>query len=325
MGARQFGAVLAVVVCLTTAVGGPGAAAATPSQTAMPDVTADTIILDVQVHENGTATWAVAYRTRLDDAETAAAFESLRDDVENNSTEYTDQFTGRMGSTIASAERVTGRNMSGENYTVDAEIRQFPQRYGVITYSFQWHQFAVVSDDRLRIGDAIAGLPLDEKTRLLISWPQEYEATTIRPPPDEDRNGTAVWIGEMTFAREEPRIVVAPPATGPRIPWPAVAATVGAVGALGAALAGGWWLYRREDDASEPEEDMPEELLSNEERVIRLLERRGGRVKQKAIVEELGWTEAKTSQVVGSLREQGKIESFRLGRENVLALPQEEI
>jgi uncharacterized membrane protein len=324
MGARQFGAFLAVVVCLTTAVGGPGAAAES-SQTAAPDVTADTIILDVQVHENGTATWAVAYRTRLDDAETTAAFESLRDDIRNNSTEYTDQFTEWMASTIASAERATGRNMTGENYTVDAEIRQFPQRYGVVTYSFQWHRFADASGDRLRIGDAIAGLPLDEKTRLLISWPEEYEATTIRPPPDEDRNGTAVWIGEMTFAREEPRIVAAPPATGPQVPWTMLAITLGAAGLLGAALAGGWWLYRRDEEPTEPDEEMPEELLSNEERVMRLLEQRGGRVKQKAIVEELGWTEAKTSQVVGSLREQGKIESFRLGRENVLALPQEEL
>ncbi|WP_135806639.1 helix-turn-helix transcriptional regulator [Halorussus marinus] len=323
MGARQFGAVLAVVVCLTAAVGGPGVTAAA-SQTATPDVTADTIILDVQVHENGTATWAVAYRTRLDDGETAAAFESLRDDVENNSTEYTDQFTDRMASTIASAERATGRNMTGENYTVDAEIRQFPQRYGVVTYSFQWHQFADTAGDRLRIGDAIGGLPLDDKTRLLISWPQSYEATAIRPPPDEERNGTAVWIGELTFGRDEPRIVVAPPATGPQVPWRAVGAAVGALGVLGAAVAGGWWLYRREE-VGDPDDDMPEELLSNEERVLRLLERRGGRVKQKAIVEELGWTEAKTSQVVGSLREQGKIESFRLGRENVLALPQEEL
>jgi hypothetical protein len=67
----------------------------------------------------------------------------------------------------------------------------------------------------------------------------------------------------------------------------------------------------------------PEGLLSNEERVLRLLEGNGGRMKQQQVVTELDWTDAKTSQVVGSLREDEKIEVFRIGRENVLALPGE--
>jgi hypothetical protein len=67
----------------------------------------------------------------------------------------------------------------------------------------------------------------------------------------------------------------------------------------------------------------PEELLSNEERVLRLLEGNGGRMKQQQVVTELDWTDAKTSQVVGSLREDEEIEVFRIGRENVLALPGE--
>ena len=66
------------------------------------------------------------------------------------------------------------------------------------------------------------------------------------------------------------------------------------------------------------------DLLSNEEQVLRLLTERGGRVKQQTIVQELGWTDAKTSKVVGRLREQGALESFRLGRENVLTLPDDD-
>lgn len=63
------------------------------------------------------------------------------------------------------------------------------------------------------------------------------------------------------------------------------------------------------------------ELLSNEEQVLRLLEREGGRMKQKRVAEELDWTAAKTSQVVTGLRDDGDLEGFRLGRENVLSLP----
>ncbi|MFB6228715.1 MAG: helix-turn-helix transcriptional regulator [Halobacteriales archaeon] len=69
--------------------------------------------------------------------------------------------------------------------------------------------------------------------------------------------------------------------------------------------------------------DPPEELLSNEERVLRLLGDNGGRMKQQQVVQELDWTDAKTSQVVGNLREDGEVDVFRIGRENVLALPDE--
>ncbi|ARS89735.1 helix-turn-helix transcriptional regulator [Natrarchaeobaculum aegyptiacum] len=68
----------------------------------------------------------------------------------------------------------------------------------------------------------------------------------------------------------------------------------------------------------------PPELLSNEERVMRLLEQRGGRIKQQEVVTQLDWTEAKTSQVVTSLREDDEIEVFRVGRENVLSLPEDD-
>jgi len=73
------------------------------------------------------------------------------------------------------------------------------------------------------------------------------------------------------------------------------------------------------------EEGPAPELLSNEEQVLRLLNENGGRMKQKAVAEELDWTAAKTSQVVGDLREEGELESFRLGRENVLTLPDVDI
>ncbi|MFB6253868.1 MAG: helix-turn-helix transcriptional regulator, partial [Halobacteriaceae archaeon] len=42
------------------------------------------------------------------------------------------------------------------------------------------------------------------------------------------------------------------------------------------------------------------------------------------IVDQLDWTEAKTSQVVNDMKEQNEIEVFRIGRENILRLPEEE-
>ncbi|SEV98662.1 helix-turn-helix transcriptional regulator [Halobacterium jilantaiense] len=125
-----------------------------------------------------------------------------------------------------------------------------------------------------------------------------------------------------------------------------VPAAVGAVVAV-LVVGGGGWLYlqkRGPDDdpggavdadtggggpgasgadgsGDETDDGPPSELLSNEERVEQFLESEGGRAKQQAVVEVLDWTEAKTSQVVNEMQDEGTIEKFRIGRENVLKLP----
>lgn len=78
-----------------------------------------------------------------------------------------------------------------------------------------------------------------------------------------------------------------------------------------------------QEDADQIEID--QELLSNEEQVLKLLEAREGRLKQQEVVTELGWTEAKTSQVISGMREDGSIDTFRLGRENVVTLPDQDL
>ena len=82
---------------------------------------------------------------------------------------------------------------------------------------------------------------------------------------------------------------------------------------------------KEDEAATDPADTPPEDLLSNEERVLQLLQKNGGRVKQKQVAEQLDWTAAKTSQVVGGLRDDDEVDSFRLGRENVLTLPDVDI
>jgi hypothetical protein len=78
--------------------------------------------------------------------------------------------------------------------------------------------------------------------------------------------------------------------------------------------------------AVDGDDDPPwaDELLSNEEQVLALVEHEGGRMKQQEVAGTLEWTDAKTSQVVRKMRDEGDLDAFRLGRENVLVLPDEE-
>ena len=82
-------------------------------------------------------------------------------------------------------------------------------------------------------------------------------------------------------------------------------------------------------DDSEPEDETEDgidpELLSDEERVERLLERNGGRMKQANIVKETGWSNAKVSQLLSSMAEEDRINKLRIGRENLITLPDEDV
>jgi uncharacterized membrane protein len=66
-----------------------------------------------------------------------------------------------------------------------------------------------------------------------------------------------------------------------------------------------------------------EPLLADEDRVERLLAERGGRMRQQAIGEELDWSRSKTSRVLGRMAEADQVRKLQLGRENVIALPDE--
>jgi hypothetical protein len=63
-----------------------------------------------------------------------------------------------------------------------------------------------------------------------------------------------------------------------------------------------------------------EELLTDEDRVLRMLDANGGRMKQVNIVDETGWSKSKVSMLLSDMEEEGLISKLRVGRENVISL-----
>ena len=302
------------------------------------EIDPDTVVLNVRVDAGGTAEWRIENRYALTDENRTAAFADLAADITANESVYLDRFTDRLESTIAVAADTTDREMRLNNASVSADIRSLPQQeFGVVEYRFRWTNFAAVDGDRLLVGDALPGFFLDERTRLAVAFPDGYTLDTVDPEPDDRQDGTVTWIGPTEFGPDGPT-AVAVAGDGSAVPLAFVAVGLAAVAVLaGAAL----YVRRRSTDADPSRGAMtttdgpktseigteatpPDELLSNEEQVLRLVEENGGRIKQQTVVEELGWTDAKTSQVVRELRETDRLESFRLGRENVLRLPEED-
>ena len=406
---RRVCALLLTILCVSAVLGGSvGTVAADESppmgaaQLGDAGIEPDGVLLRVDVQADGDARWTIQYRIRLNDDNTTAAFESLREDIDTNESAYTETFRQRMAATAQSAENVTGRSMGVENVSVQTSRQQLPQEYGVVTYGFEWVGFAEVADGELRAGDALAGLFLDRQTTLVISWPDGYGVTAVDPSPDERRDAAVVWVGPTDFGPNQPSVTAAEGASGGSSGGggdrsdsnggigvgTSVLALLGIVAlvvvrrrrsgdsaATESGSAGGDTTTAGSTDdapdtteteatdsgaaqstpseasagaaASADDEDAPasddgdaddgdgvteagddadgvpwdDELLSNEERVAVLLEHNDGRMKQQDIASELEWSDAKTSQVIGKMRDEEDVETFRLGRENVVSLP----
>lgn len=187
----------------------------------------------------------------------------------------------------------------------------------------------------------------DEETPTSVQWSGPEEFVTEQPrlvlEPAES-TGTSDGPAETTAVSGGESSVVLPALVGALVAILVVGAAGwlyvrregggdGAVETTDAGDAGGGAATDVDESAGEAgatagaatETEPPEELLSNEERVKRFLREQGGRAKQQDVVEAMGWTEAKTSQVVKDMRESDELESFRIGRENVLKLPDADI
>jgi hypothetical protein len=320
---------------------------------------ADQIHTDVFIAENGSALVTVDYQFRLSDGNRSAdEWEALQANISNDTDWYVAEERRGWNETLSKGENETGREMSISNVSIATETDSAPEEIGHAIVTFEWSGFALVELNRIEAGAALSGFTLSDGTTLQLRWPEEYTVyedegePQIDPSPTNPPDGAVTWNGEETeFTDEQPRVVLienggaaaesSPSEDGPAMPWAIVALALTLLAIVGAA---GWVIgrnrtgdagtdadpgtVRRTDGSVEPESNAsggpPPELLSNEERVLRLLEKRGGRIKQQEVVSELEWTEAKTSQVVGELREDDEIDVFRIGRENVLALPDEE-
>ncbi len=336
-----------VVVALLLVCALSGTAVAQES----PNVAAATTTFDVDLQPDGDADWTVRTTIPLDTDEERAGFRSYAEEFEDGETAASPGIAF-FESAAAAASTAADREMSitavDRNYTVGNDS-------GTLVLRFQWTNFLDPTGDGYELGDAL----LTEDGTWLRSLEPGQEIRIRTPPGYEiqrsiearQENDSLVVTGPESFDSEEFSVTYAAedsPGQSPEDPDEGVdlvaAALLGLLFLVVLVLA--VWRWRggepigavdRDEpsppaDAPEPETSEPEpegnggvdpELLSDEERVETLLEANGGRMRQADIVAETDWSDAKVSQLLSRMADEGRVEKLRLGRENVISLPEE--
>ncbi|MHC3438108.1 helix-turn-helix transcriptional regulator [Natrialbaceae archaeon A-gly3] len=200
---------------------------------------------------------------------------------------------------------------------------------------------------------------LSDGQRLIIEPPENHG---FEDPPVGTQNGALVWDGPYVFAEGELEVTflegastIGSPGLSTVLVGIVILVLVILVGGGGYVLATKYPPARilgtddkesteleydhsvgssaeadrtHEDEPEDPydveplTEEVDIDLLSDEERVHHLLRKNGGRVKQATIVEETGWSNAKVSQLLSKMDDNGEIEKLRIGRENLITLPE---
>lgn len=322
-------------------------------RTVAPAESYDAVDIRIDVAPDGSAVWQVEYRYDLPSDAAVRGFERTQENITNPPGAFITQFEENV---VAEAESRTGRSMRLENGQVRTDL-DVTAREGIVVYQFRWTNFAASpSEEEVVAGDAIAGYDLGPDESLMIEWPDRLERATVSPDSDFDQPNAIRWAGPVKFRTEDPTVVLQVASGGPG--GPPVLLAVLAVGIVVLVVAGWYGRARWQgeqrgtdagqsqaeagtgqpqaaSDAGQPQAEAstaqqegdsdqpPPDLLSDEERVLRLLEEHGGRMKQQDLIDAVDWSRTKASDVVNEMHRNDQIELFRLGRENVLALPGE--
>ena len=307
----------------------------------------------INLQTDRSAEWVVTVEYELETESHREAFESIAAEFEAGSAPEGGLSVDLYENMAGFASQETDREMEITNVERTSSI---DDDTGRLTLSFTWSEFLereeVDDEERLIFNDALDSpddgtwlASLGEHQELRITTPGGYAITSANVPFSDN---TVTIEGPHTFDRDDHVRIILERSSFAGVAWELLAAAA----VVAAAIIGGAFLLRRRDAESteataageptpqpsteptetetppepegpetpaEPTEDLS--LLADDERVLRLLEANGGRMRQAEIVSETKWSDAKVSQLLSSMADDDRITKLRIGRENLISLP----
>ncbi|EMA61511.1 DUF7345 domain-containing protein [Halorubrum lipolyticum] len=214
--AGSIAALLVVACCLAAvALVAPAGAqsAAVPQTDDQP--APDNTITRIDLATDGSATWEITLRTRLENDSDAAEYERFQERFRANTSRYLNPFAERMSGAVAAANESSDREMRATDFEAETGIQEVPRRWGVVSFRFTWTGFAAVEGDAVVVGDVFAGgFFIDDDDALTVSAPEGYAVESADPDPADAGDGTVEWRGREDFGEGRPSVRAVPATTG---------------------------------------------------------------------------------------------------------------
>jgi len=270
---------------------------------------------DITLYEDGSALWVI--RQVLDTNATYDDFFS---------------FQKRISTLIDETQNLTNRKMASSKFswTMSSEP------YKKVEYQFLWINFSQKIDNKLVIGDVFKlGNFFDRlygNGSLYLTYPAEYELQEVSPECDEQYASLHMirWISTLSFQKGGPNIVLVP-ASQQKRGWsenPVVYVIIGV--AIAALSFSTYFAYfkrvrfrRKYEKEREGEHMISRQPETDEEKILRLLRMAGGRMAQRSLVEQTGFSKAKISQILATLEAKGVISRVKKGRSKIVILEEQ--
>ena len=273
----------------------------------------DYIEYQIEINGDNSASWSIVQKTDVNAAV---------DDWEG--------FQQRIFTLVEGAVSVTNREMAIEPETIQMETIITRETQAKTTeFRFKWLNFSTSEGDEVVFGDIFkvpfffTGLYGDG--RLQINYTVGYSVMEVSPTADTQDNDsrTLVWYRTQDFLNGKPNITLASDSSSLGDGWWMQYAIIGLilVGATVASLVG-FYLVRRRRLTVRPSEASPGRftLESDEEKIMSFIRSSGGSVHQSRIVEQFGFSKAKTSQLLTSLEKKGVVARYKRGRDKIVNL-----
>ena len=235
-------------------------------------------------------------------------------------------FQQKIYDLVDSASTLTNRLMSVDENTLQINTTVIADSK-TTEYSFTWQNFTAFRGNELLIGDVFQ-VPnffgqLYGDAALQLNYPSEFTVKSVFPAPYLQQNSDLQWSRTRDLTTNPVDIVLirgSQSQTNPNnLQLYSIIIILVAAGILLSFL-NFFILRRRKHNITSANQTEFSLLMSEEEKVLKLLKSTGGRIRQSQIIDQLKFSKAKTSQLLGVLEKQGSITRYKNGRDKIVTL-----
>jgi uncharacterized membrane protein len=267
----------------------------------------------IQIKDDGSALWQIMFISGA--ADPVDTWSSFQDKI-INLLDLTTNTTHR--------DMNVDENSVQINTTISAESK-------ITEYTFLWQNFSQIHGNQIVFGDVFKPPAFFNQlygdAALQVSYPSNFNVVSVSPSPNmrDDSDKTIEWDRTQDLVNANSNIVLAstaPSGSSNQNPWGEYAAFSAIVAV--AAILSYVGLYRSKQQkkvitvAASPVASTVN-FETEEDKVLKIL-RLTGKMRQSDITEALGFSKAKTSQLLAALERRGSITRYKSGRDKIVNL-----